>query len=140
MKKNKTLVTVLVVLGLGAAVYFLTRKKGGSGNGGGGNGGGGTGIEGDYLTIANNLFDIFNGYGTVGTGANAVVAELKKLRSRSDWDKLVAAYGTRTVSSGTWNIFVSDFTGTLPECLRDELDSSELEDVNQELSRIGVSI
>lgn len=76
MKKNKTLVTVLVALGLGAAVYFLTRKKGGSGNGGGGNGGG-TGIEGDYLTIANNLFDIFNGYGTVGTGANAVVAELK---------------------------------------------------------------
>jgi len=135
MKKNKTFVTVLVALGLGAAVYFLTRKKGG-----GGNGGGGTGIEGDYLTIANNLFDIFNGYGTVGTGANAVVAELKKLRSRSDWDKLVAAYGTRTVSSGTWNIFVSDFTGTLPECLRDELDSSELEDVNQELSRIGVSI
>ena len=139
MKKNKTLVTVLVALGLGAAVYFLKRKKD-NGGGGGGNGGGGTGIEGDYLTIANNLFDIFNGYGTVGTGANAVVAELKKLRSRSDWDKLVAAYGTRTVSSGTWNIFVSDFTGTLPECLRDELDSSELEDVNQELSRIGVSI
>ena len=75
-----------------------------------------------------------------GTGNSTIEDELKKLKSRSDWDKLVSAFGTRTISSGLGNIFQSDFTGTLPECLNDELDSSELQSANKILNKIGVSI
>lgn len=147
MKKNQTLITILVALGLGGALYFILRGRAGRNDrSGGANSGGGGWIDGggvsniNHLEIANNLFDIFNGYGTTGWGADDVVAELKKLKTRADWDALVKAYGVRTVSSGMWNIFQSDFTGTLVECMKDELDSSEEADVNDELKRLGVSI
>ncbi len=152
--KKETLNTIIaggVILAVAGIAILIFRKPKNTTSpnpfdptGGGGNSGGGGGAipptSLNYSEIADNLFNIFDGYGTVGTGANAVVEELNKLRTRQDWEKLVQAYGTRTVSSGWGNIFQSNFTGTLPECLRDELDSSELADVNQELSRIGVSI
>lgn len=142
MKKNKALVTVLAVVGIGAAAYFLFLKKkgernGGGGNGGGGNGGGGGGqVNQDFLPMANAIFDAMDGY---GTNEETIETELKKLRSKSDWNALVNAFGTRTISSGKWN-FQDDFTGNLPECLNDELDSSEIQRVNQILNKIGVSI
>jgi hypothetical protein len=132
---KKGLIATLVVVGLGAAAYFLfLRNKDGRGSNGG-NGGGED--DNKFLPMANSLFDAMNGY---GTGEDTIEKELKKLKSKNDWDALVRAFGTRTLSSGTWNVFQSDFTGTLPECLNDELDSSELESVNQILSKIGVSI
>lgn len=142
MKKNKALVTVLAVVGIGAAAYFLFLKKkgernGGGGNGGGGNRGGGGGqVNQDFLPMANAIFDAMDGY---GTNEETIETELKKLRSKSDWNALVNAFGTRTISSGKWN-FQDDFTGNLPECLNDELDSSEIQSVNQILNKIGVSI
>jgi hypothetical protein len=87
--------------------------------------------------MANKIFDAMDGY---GTGNTTIETELKKLKSKSDWDALVRAYGTRTISSGIGNIFVSDFTGDLPACLNDELDSDELEDANEILNKIGVTI
>lgn len=142
MKKNKALVTVLAVVGIGAAAYFLFLKKkgernGGGGNGGGGNRGGGGGqVNQDFLPMANAIFDAMDGY---GTNEETIETELKKLRSKSDWNALVNAFGTRTISSGKWN-FQDDFTGNLTECLNDELDSSEIQSVNQILNKIGVSI
>lgn len=131
---KKGLIATLVVVGLGAAAYFLfLRNKDVRGGGGGEN----SEIDEKMLPMANSLFDAMNGY---GTGEDTIEKELKKLKSKADWDALVRAFGTRTISSGTWNVFQSDFTGTLPECLNDELDSSELESVNQILSKIGVSI
>lgn len=131
---KKGLIATLVVVGLGAAAYFLfLRNKDGRGGGGGEN----SEIDEKMLPMANSLFDAMNGY---GTGNDRIEKELQKLKSKNEWDALVRAFGTRTISSGTWNVFQSDFTGTLPECLNDELDSSELEKVNQILSKIGVSI
>lgn len=131
---KKGLIATLVVVGLGAAAYFLfLRNKNGRGGGGGEN----SEIDEKMLPMANSLFDAMNGY---GTGEDTIKKELQKLKSKDDWDALVRAFGTRTISSGTWNVFQSDFTGTLPDCLNDELDSSELESVNQILSKIGVSI
>lgn len=143
MKKNKALITVLAVVGIGAAAYFLFLKKkgernGGGGNGGGGNGGGGGGeVNQDFLPMANAIFDAMDGY---GTNEGTIETELKKLRSKSDWNALVNAFGTRTLSSGSWNVFQDDFTGNLPECLNEELDSTEIQRVNQILNKIGVSI
>jgi hypothetical protein len=126
---KKGLIATLVVVGLGAAAYFLfLRNKDGRGGRGGGA---------KMLPIANAIFDAMNGY---GTGNDTIENQLKKLTTKSEWDALVRAFGTRTISSGTWNVFQDDFTGTLSDCLNDELDSSELESVNQILSKIGVSI
>lgn len=132
---KKGLIATLVVVGLGAAAYFLfLRNKDGRGGRGGGEN---SELDAQMLPMANSIFDAMNGY---GTGEDTIKKELQKLKSKNDWDALVRAFGTRTLSSGTWNVFQSDFTGTLPECLNDELDSSELESVNQILSKIGVSI
>lgn len=134
-----------VILALAMGAYLVFKNKGTSPipnplppDGGGGNSGGsGSGASLDYNKMADTIFDAMDGY---GTGNSTIEDELKKLKSRSDWDKLVSAFGTRTISSGWGNIFQSDFTGTLPECLNDELDSSELESVNKILNKIGVSI
>lgn len=134
MKKNKTLVTTAVVVALGAAAYYFLLRPGA---GKGGNGGGSSEIDQKMLPIANNLFDAMNGY---GTGNDAIETELKKIQSKNEWDALVKAFGTRTISSGYWNVFQSDFTGGLVECLQDELDEAETNRANQILSRIGVSI
>ena len=130
--KNKGLITTLVVVGLGVSAYFLFLRKKDNGNGGGA-----STSDLDFLSMANKIFDAMDGY---GTGNTTIETELKKLKSRADWDALVQAYGTRTVSSGTGNIFQSDFTGTLPEALNDELDSSELQRANEILNKIGASI
>lgn len=131
--KNKGVVTTLVVVGLGVAAYFLFLRKKDDGNGGSGAGT----SDLDFLSMANKIFDAMDGY---GTGNTTIENELKKLKSRSDWDALVRAYGTRTISSGSFNIFQSDFSGTLPEALNDELDSSELQRANEILNKIGASI
>lgn len=131
---KKGLIATLVVVGLGAAAYFLfLRNKDGRGGGGGEN----SEIDEKMLPMANSLFDAMNGY---GTGEDTIKKELQKLKSKNEWDALVRAFGTRTISSGTWNVFQKDFTGTLPDCLNNELDSGELADVNTILNKIGVSI
>ena len=132
---KKGLIATLVVVGLGAAAYFLfLRNKDGRGGGGGGVT---DELDAKMLPIANAIFDAMNGY---GTGNDTIENQLKKLTTKSEWDALVRAFGTRTISSGTWNVFQDDFTGTLSDCLNDELDSDELDDVNEILNKIGVSI
>ena len=91
----------------------------------------------DYSQMADNLFNAMNGY---GTGNTTIEEELKKLKSKSDWNNLVNAFGIRKISSGFGNIFQGDFTGNLPECLNDELDQDELKSANKILNKIGVSI
>lgn len=132
---KKGFIATLVVVGLGAAAYFLfLRNK----DGRGGRGGGGSEVdENKFLPMANTIFDAMNGYGTAET---TIENQLKKLKSKEEWNALVSAFGTRTISSGTWNVFQSDFTGDLVSCLNDELDSAEIEKLNQILSKIGVSI
>lgn len=136
MKNNKTLVTTAVVVALGAAAYyFLLRPS--ADNKGGKRGRDDGEIDEKMLPIANSLFDAMDGYGTAN---DDIETELKKIQSKKEWDSLVRAFGTRTISSGRGNVFQSDFTGGLVECLQDELDEAETNRVNQILSRIGVSI
>ena len=133
--KNKGLVTTLVVVGLGAAAYFLFLK--GNKGGGGGRSGGGQTSDLDFLSMANKIFDAMDGY---GTNEGTIENELKKLKSKDDWNALVSAYGTRTINCGRYNPFCNDFTGGLVESLNDEMDSSELNRANEILNKIGVSI
>ena len=145
-KLQRGIITSVVVLVAGLAAYkLLTGKKGKSeDNAGGGNSGGGGNTGGggrpnpnlDFRSLANQLFDAFDGYGT----SNSKIKEIfKLLKSNADYDALKSAYGVREVSSGRWNIFQSNFEGDLPATLRDELDSDEVAEINQILTSNGIS-
>lgn len=86
--------------------------------------------------IANQIFEAMENY---GTDWNTIVSSINKVKSDADFDALVSAFGTRTVNCGSFNPFCSDFTGDLADCLKDELDSSELEEVNAILQKNGVT-
>lgn len=157
MKKNLTntlvAVSAIALVGIGAFLIFRKPKNqvpyppydpGGSG-GSGGSGSGGSGSGGSngttpgikFSDIADNIFDAMDGY---GTDEPTIESELKKLRTKADWNALVSAYGTRTISSGRGNIFQPNFTGDLTQCLKNELDAEEETSVNNILSKLGVTI
>jgi hypothetical protein len=144
-KLQRGIITSVVVLVAGLAAYKLLGKKGKSGSGGGENSGGGGNTGGgtsqpnpslDFRSLANQLFDAFDGY---GTSVSKVKEIFKLLKSNADYDALKSAYGVREVSSGRGNIFVSNFEGDLPATLRDELDSDEVAEINQILTSNGIS-
>jgi hypothetical protein len=117
---------------------------GGTNDGGNTGGGGGTTTPSDLSsnqirTIADDIFNAMDGY---GTNEDSILADFKKLKTNNDFDNLVNAFGTRTVSSGTGNIFMSDFTGELSACLREELSSGWIADINAALrsNRISRSV
>ena len=134
---NKKLIYAgLTVAGIGAAAYLLFNKK--------------SGLlkkkeeaitvtpaSTEYLSMANRLQDAMDGY---GTDEKAIFNELSKLKSKADWDALVNAYGIRELSSGNFNVFVSNFKGGLIQSLQNELGEKDIQKVNQILNPIGVSI
>ena len=135
--KNKNLLIVLGALGLGAAIYFLTKGKGK-------NGGGGVtpppppSPQDDLRRkkIANDLFEAFNGCGTTNS---AVLGAINKITSEADWQGVITAYGTKTTTSSWLCIGNSDFTGGLLDTLNDECSSNEIDEYNTILQAKGVT-
>jgi hypothetical protein len=74
-----------------------------------------------------------------GTNEDDIIFAFSKIHSDADFDAVWNAFGTRTISSGTGNIFVSDYTGDLAGCLNDELSASYIDQINQTLIQNGVS-
>lgn len=146
-KLRNGIITAAVVLVAALAAFKLLKKPKSSGNegGGGGNQGGGGGNQGgggrpnpslDFRSLANRLFDAFDGYGT----SNSEVKEIiKLLKSNADYDALKAAYGVREVSSGRGNIFQPNFEGDLPSTIHDEMSNSEIAELNQIMTSNGLS-
>lgn len=145
-KLQKGIITAAVLVVAALVVSRLLKPKSGAGvsSGGGetpigGNLGGGSTQPSsnlDFRSLSNQLFDAFDGY---GTSVSKIKEIFKLLKSNADYDALKSAYGVREVSSGRFNVFLSDFEGDLPATLRDELSSSQLEDVNQILTSNGIS-
>ncbi len=105
------------------------------------NGGGGSTTNGtsalNFGSLSNDLFTAFDGY---GTNITTVLNVFNQLKSDSDFDALVAAYGTKTISSGAFNVFVSDFTGNLIGALKSEMDASEIYYINNDILKAnGIS-
>jgi hypothetical protein len=140
--KNKKLLTWAAVLVGGYVVYKAIQssnaKKLQSGypyspdpNGGG--------VITTTFNASKTATEIFNAMDGYGTDESAIVAAFNKVKSDADFDALVRAFGVRTISSGSGNIFVSDFTGDLSECLNDELSSYWIDDINSSLQKKGVT-
>lgn len=141
-KLQKGIITAAVVVVAALVVSRLLKPKSGAGvSSGGGDTQGGEGSTQvstnlDFRSLANQIFDACDGY---GTSANKIKEIFKLLKSNADYDALKSAYGVREVSSGAGNIFVSNFEGDLAATLRDELRSGQLEELNQILTSNGIS-
>jgi hypothetical protein len=86
--------------------------------------------------MANQLFDAMNNCGTDNEGVSTVISEV---RNQQDWQNLITAYGTRTLTSQWWCVGVSEFTGNLPSSIKKEMSSSEVTNLNSILSSKGVT-
>ena len=89
----------------------------------------------NYRSMANKIFNALDGY---GTNEDDIISVMKELRNQSDFDGLKKAFGTRTISSGRGNIFVSDYKGDLIGALYDELSSSYITEINDILKTKGI--
>lgn len=154
-KKTKNgVITVAVLAIVGLVAYRMLSGKpsfnqgntGGGDNGGGqggnnGGGGGGTTSGLNFTSLANDLYAAMDGYGTAWDNgpSNGVSGIMKLIKSNADFDALSAAYGTRTLNCGSFNPFCDDFTGNMVQSLNEELDSSEITEVNQILASNGVT-
>jgi len=78
------------------------------------------------LALANKLFQAMDGY---GTDEDSILSAFYSLRNNADFLALVAAFGTREISSGTWNP-EANFNGTLTAALANELDISYIIKIN----------
>lgn len=82
--------------------------------------------EAEYKSFADILFQAFDGWGTTEENVYRV---LRKMKTKSDWYKLIDTYGID-----------KDNEMTLVERLVDEMDSSEISEVNSILQAIDSSL
>jgi len=127
---NKKLITLGVIV-IGGILVYKYVIKGGKGNNGGGGGGSTTGGQLSSIQLNKMASDLFEAMDNYGTDWDVITTSFRKIKTDADFDALVSAFGTRTLNCGTGNPFCSDFTGNLTACLNDELDSSELAELNE---------
>jgi hypothetical protein len=89
----------------------------------------------NFKAMADSIYEAMDGY---GTSFQIIINEFVKLNNNYDFDALYKAYGTRTVSSGAGNVFVSDYTGDLLGALKDELDANEISKINTLLTNKNI--
>lgn len=78
------------------------------------------------------------GNSLTGSG-QTLMAIIKLLKNDVDFLKLVSAYGVRKYDQcGTWP-FSGTFTGSLFQAVSDELDSTEVKQINDQLQKQGIS-
>jgi hypothetical protein len=85
----------------------------------------------NFKAMADSIYEAMDGY---GTSFQLIINEFAKLNNNFDFDALYRAYGTRTVSSGAGNVFVSDFTGDMLGALKYDLSANEISKINTLLS------
>lgn len=136
---------------IGFIFYKIKSKRSGGGNSGtggggsnggdGGTGGGGTGGVKNFNALANDLFVCLDDYGTAWDNgpSGGVVGIISSLKSDADFDALSNAFGIRKINCGTLNPFCSDFEGNMVNSLNNELDSSELNEINEILQSKGIN-
>lgn len=150
IKTKDGIITASIVIAAAYLLYKIFNKKGASNPNSGGNSGvvvpnpelGGTIGTSPTMTtakfkeIADKVFNALEGYGTDTTAINNQFALLK---NNDDLMSLVAAYGIREISSGSYNP-LPDFTGNLPQAIADELSQSQISALNSVLVKSGITI
>lgn len=86
----------------------------------------------NFAEMAGNVFSAMDG---MGTDEDVIYFTMSKLTSDDDLNKLYSAYGKRTLTKALF--FKS--TGDLYSQLREELDSSQLQSLNDILAANGIT-
>jgi hypothetical protein len=137
---KKLIIGAVVVAAVGAALLLKKKPESqNSPNGGSGNtssNGASVASNLNYTSLANQLFEAFDGY---GTDNSVVMGVFAKLTSDADFAALRAAYGVREISSGKFNIFNSNFDGDLQATIVNEMSASEIVKLNQILKSKGIT-
>jgi hypothetical protein len=102
-------------------------------NSGGTSGGSGR-VTIDAKTLADDLFDAFDG---IGTNNQKVIETFSALNTQEDLDALINAYGKRKVNSGIW--LVPAFTGDLVSTLLNECNFIQMNAINIILEDKGIN-
>lgn len=89
--------------------------------------------RGEYFSMCSTLEAAMNGS---GTQEDPIMDVMMRLRTQDDWNFLQKSFGIRKKDGGT---FYSDITGDLKTWIADELDSGEMKEVKDILSRQGIS-
>jgi hypothetical protein len=138
-KTKKTIITALVICVIGYALYKAFTPTPPTTNGGGtppnGSGTPPTTTNLDFTSLANTLFDAFNG---VGTKNNVWRSVLIQLKNQADWNALSVAYGTKKITAGLGGFITTCSDCDLVKSFKSELSSSELEEVNTILKSKGI--
>ena len=87
-----------------------------------------------YRSWADSLFTCFEGFGT----CFGYMTIFQNMKNDADVLKLIQAYGVRTIPSGKFNP-MPDFRGTLPQALRDEVQTINIWGINQILKNRGIT-
>lgn len=90
--------------------------------------------EAEFKNIANQIEEALFDYWVV---ESQIMNNLKKLKNKSDWAKLVSVFGVRTIDG--WNVSTSLTKGNLAEWLNDRLDAGEINEVSAILQKINVT-
>jgi len=88
----------------------------------------------EYIQMADALQEAMN---DIGTDTKKIKAVFQRLKTKSDFLKVVEFFGTRTIHSG-W-LWITT-TGTLYQLLESELNVNDKAEMNQILRNISVSI
>jgi hypothetical protein len=81
--------------------------------------------ESQAKSYANKLYQAMNG---LGTDEQQIYSVFYKLQNNADYLAIQNAFGTKTISSGSY--FIGDVRGTMVTCLSSELDIDETKKVN----------
>lgn len=139
MQKNKTIIIVVavaIVVTIAAFIVFKQLKKSDDYTREAGRTIDKNDLSYDNLTYQNLAEAIFGEMDGPGTDEAGVLSILGQLNTKSDWLKLVEAYGVKE-NTDFWDSFKS---GNLMQWLISEHDSDELDEIRSVLSKIGVTL
>ena len=87
-----------------------------------------------YQIFANALFQAMDGY---GTDWEYILKMMAAIKNDTDFLKVNAAFGIREISSGSYNP-EPNFKGTLSQALYNELNSDDINVINEMLAKKGI--
>jgi len=87
----------------------------------------------EYYSMCSTLESSMNGS---GTQEEPIMTVMTKLKTQDDWNYLQKCFGIRKKDGGT---FFSDITGDLKTWLSDDLDEGEMEELQSNLGRSGIT-
>tara|TARA_R110000765_G_scaffold280830_1_gene378237 strand:+ start:403 stop:963 length:561 start_codon:yes stop_codon:yes gene_type:complete len=89
-----------------------------------------------FKSLANKIWATMDGYGTRDYDLKGA---FRQVQNDADFSGLSAAYGVRTLQPG-WGSgwYISDFKGTMVQCIEDDASSSTMDDINKQLESRGI--